>query len=421
MEQSRAALLPILLMILIVLVLAGLTWVNYSYALHNPGGNDFIPRWLGTRLFIMEGLSPYSEATSQAIQEMVFGRSAHAGEDRSLFVYPFYSLYIFAPFALVADFNMARALWMTVLEVSLILLAVAGLALSRWRIQPVLLVALLVLSVLWYHGVRSVINGNAAILCSLFIAGAFLAIRAGQDGVAGFLLALATIKPQIVILLDIFIILWAISHRRWPLVWSFLGSLALLAATTSLLIPDWIWQNLRQVASYPNYTLPGTPGAIFALWMPGVGSRLGWALTILLAGVLIFEWRLAWAKGFEWFLWTACLTLTITNLIGIRTATDNFLALLPAMILVLATWDQDWGLFGRGLVILSLIGMFFGLWWLFLSTIYELNGQVTQGPVMFFPVPVFTLVGLYWIRWWYLRPPRPLLDQFRRPPGRNAG
>ncbi len=33
---------------------------------------------------------------------------------------------------------------------------------------------------------------------------------------------------------------------------------------------------------------------------------------------------------------------------------------------------------------------------------------------MFFPLPVFLLVGLYWVRWWVLRPEQPLLDRLRR-------
>jgi hypothetical protein len=33
--------------------------------------------------------------------------------------------------------------------------------------------------------------------------------------------------------------------------------------------------------------------------------------------------------------------------------------------------------------------------------------------MMFFPLPVFLLVGLYWVRWWVLRPEKPLLDRWR--------
>ena len=59
-----------------------------------------------------------------------------------------------------------------------------------------------------------------------------------------------------------------------------------------------------------------------------------------------------------------------------------------------------------------LLALFFGLWWLFLTTIQR-GDQPIQHPIMFFPLPLFMLLGLYWVRWWAIRPPRPLMDEMR--------
>jgi len=417
----RSSLLPsIAVILLVILGLVGLTWINYRYSVQNPGGSDFLPRWVGTRQFLMKAQSPYSDATTQEIQQRFYGRPAHSDEDQVLFVYPFYSVFVFAPYALISEYDMARAIWMTTLEASIILMVAAALSLSRWRLSPFMLMFLFVFSLLWYYGIRALINANVSILIGLFIMGAFLAIRAGQDSWAGLLLALATIKPQIVILLILFVLLWSVSERRWLLFWSILGNLALLIAVASLFIPDWTWQNLRQIVAYPGYTLPGTPGAIFIQWLPGVGKQLGWGLTIWLTATLLWEWRVARNKDFHWFLWTAYLTMTATTMLGIRTATENYVVLLPALVLVFAAWDQEWGKFGRGLVALSFLLLFFGVWWLFLATLQH-GDQPVQGAIMFFPLPVFLLIGLYWIRWWVLRPERPLLDLWRNPRRRLEG
>jgi len=407
-------LVSIALVVLVVLVLVGLTWINHRYSVQNPGGSDFLPRWVGVRQFLMKAQSPYSDATTQEIQQRFYGRPARSNEDQVLFVYPFYSLFIIGPYALINDYNMARAVWMTTLEVSIILIAFAAISLSRWKPAPLMLIVLLIFAALWYYGIRALINANASILVGLLIMGAFLAIRAGQDSWAGLLLALATIKPQVVILLILFVLVWSISEGRWLLFWSILGNLALMIAITSLLIPDWTWQNFRQVMAYPGYTLPGTPGAIFIQWLPGVGKQLGWALTIFLTTTLLWEWRVARKKDFHWFLWTACLTLVVTTMIGIRTATENYVILFPALVLVFAAWDQEWGVFGRGLIGFSIVLLFFGVWWLFLATLQR-GEQPVQSSIMFFPLPIFLLIGLYWIRWWVLRPERPLLDQWRNP------
>ncbi len=420
MKTRNNYLVSIVLALLIILALAGLTWINYRYSVQNPGGSDFLPRWVGTRQFLMKAQSPYSEATTQEIQQRFYGRAARSDEDQVLFVYPFYSIFIFGPFAMISDFNTARAAWMTVLEVGIILIAIASISLSRWKPAPLMLIVLLIFAALWYYGIRALINANASILIGLLVVGAFLAIRAEQDAWAGLMLALATIKPQIVILLILFVLLWSISERRWLLFWSILGNLALMIAITSLLIPDWTWQNFRQVMAYPGYTLPGTPGEIFLEWLPGVGKQLGWALTIILTTTLLWEWRIARRKDFHWFLWTAYLTLVATTMIGIRTATENYVVLFPALVLIFAAWDQEWGVFGRGLIGFSYILLFFGVWWLFLATL-ERGDQPVQSSIMFFPLPIFLLTGLYWIRWWVLRPEKPLLDQWRNPRRRMEG
>jgi len=400
-----------------LLVLASLTYANYRYTTQNPGGNDFLSRWVGTRLFLTRGLSPYSEQTARQIHEMAYGRAALPGEDQMLFAYPFYTTIVIAPFALIGDYAMARAVWMTALETAIIIVAILAISLSSWRLPAWLLAILMIFALLWYYGLRPVINGNPAVFVALFVSLALLAIRSGLDPIAGFLLAMATIKPQMVVLLIPLVLAWSISHRRWSLVASFLGSLTLLIASFSLFFPDWIVQNLRQILSYPEYTLASTPGGILVEWLPGVGRQLGWGTTIVFSLVLAWEWRSVIRQDYHWFFWTACLTLVITNVIGIQTATENYVAMFPGLVLVFAVWDERWRA-GRWLVLSSILLLFVGLWFLFINTLQS-GGQPIQHPIMFFPLPILLFVGLYWIRWWAIRPPRLFLEKFREAQGRE--
>lgn len=398
--------LALLGLILIGLVLfVGLTWSNYQFTSKNPGGNDYIPRWLGTRLFITEGLSPYSQRATDAIQELIYGRLARGDEDHSLFVYPHYATFVFAPLSLIEDYPLSRAVWMSVLEASILAISFISLSLTRWRPSLVVFGVFILFSLSWYHAVRPVINGNAAVLVALFISMAFAAIRAGEDLYAGVLFALASIKPQMVVLLIPLVIYWAYSNRRWRLVGGIIGAMGILVSGSLLIEGDWIIQNLRQIIQYPGYTQPGTTGTIFSLWWPETGKQISWLLSAGLIVLIIREWFLVYGKNFSWFLWTASFTLVATNLIGIPTTTANYIALVPALTLVLSVWESRWGRGGGLFVIGVIIVLLVGLWVLFINTIQPgIGGQPIQAPILFFPLPIFLLISLYWVRWWVLKP-----------------
>ncbi len=212
-----------------ILIFVGLLgYANYRYAKNNPGGNDFIPRWLGTRLLLTDGQSPYSEETTQATQHLIFGGPARPDQDKSLFAYPLYSILIFLPYSLISDLVVARALWLTTLQVSLIITALTSSRLVNWRMSVPLGVGLFLYILLWYYSVRPLINGNAAIFSGIFIVLALLAIRSHYDLLAGALLALSTIKPQIVILHIPALMFWAAYQKRWRLIIGAVASMALL-------------------------------------------------------------------------------------------------------------------------------------------------------------------------------------------------
>jgi hypothetical protein len=395
------------IIILSAVALAGLialAWGNYRYAQQNPGGNDFLVHWVGTRSLVTQGLDPYSDEVAIKIQTMAYGRPAQPGEHELRVAYPLYSVVVFLPFALVSNFTQARALWMTVLEVALVMLTFLSLRLARWRVNPLMLGLLLIFSLLWYHGLRPLINGNAVILVALGLVGGFLALRSGADELAGVLFAFTTIKPQVVVLVLAFVVIWAFFNGRMRVIGWLFGTVILFTAAAALIVPNWIVENFREVLRYPSYNPPGTPRAAFMVWWPSFGSRVGWALSAVMALTLLIEWWSNRNAEFSGFLWTACLTLAISQWIGIQTDPGNFVVLLPAIILVFAQLADRWRAGGWAFVVLSLLVLFIGIWAVFLKTV-EHGAQPVQSPIMFFPLPAFLLITLYWVRWWAVAPP----------------
>jgi hypothetical protein len=389
-KRNTRVLALAILAVAILVVMAGLTVANYRFSAANAGGNDFIPRWLGTRLLLQDGQNPYSDETSLAIQQFIYGRPADVNEDEVLFVYPLYASLIFAPFAAIGDYAVARALWMTALELALLLMAFISLRLADWRPSLPILALTLLFSLAWYHSVRPLINGNASILMALFVAGALLAIKSERDILAGLLLALATIKPQAVILFLPLILIWAASRGRYRLIASTLISLAALILLAAAIEPTWVLQNMEQVLAYPDYTLAGTPGAIFESWWPAMGRWPGILLTVVLILALLWQWKLAWRNTFGVLLPVAYFTLAATNLIGVTTAASNYIALFPGLILVLAFWRRDKGIMRDWPAAVTLTVLFIGLWVLFWNS----RMGRAQSPIMFFPLPMLLLVSL---------------------------
>lgn len=403
-----------LVVILIFLVvggaLAALTWGNYTYASRNPGGNDFLVHWMGTRALIKDGVSPYSDETAVRIQTFAYGRPAQPGEHELRVAYPLYSIALFAPFALIDDFVLARAAWMTLLEIGLVGLAFLSLRLANWKPSPFLLAFLLIFSIFWYHGLRTLINGNAVVLVAAGLVAALLALRNGWEELAGVLFAFTTIKPQVVVLVLAFVFVWGMFNRKWRLLGWMMATVALLSASAALIYPDWIIQDLREVIRYPSYNPPGTPGAVFSSWWPVFGARLGWALTAIVAILLLFEWRASLKSGSRGMVWAFFLTLTVGQWSGIQTDPGNFIVLFPALILVFGLFAERSKRGAEWTAAVLLLGLLVGLWWLFLATVsYE--DQPIQSSIMFFPFPAVVLLLMYWVRWWAVRTTRPWIEQ----------
>lgn len=383
----------------ILLSLAALIFANYQFAKTSPGGTDFLVHWEGTRNFFTTGTSPYSDDTALKIQTMVYGRAAEAGEHELRVAYPLYSLFFFAPFALIKDFTLARAVWMAILEICLVLIAILSFRLTYWKPSPLLFALLVLFTLFSYHGTRPLINGNAVIVVTLLLLASLLMIRDGKDEIAGILLAISTIKPQNVVLLIAFLLFWAFFNKRYRLIGYFLGSMVILVGFSFLLIPDWLTQNFREILRYPSYNPPGTVGAVMISWWGDIGTRLSYALSGVLIVLLGLEWWLGRYAANKYFLWVAFLTLALSQWIGIQTDPGNFILLYPGLFFCMEMISSRWKQKSAGFLVTLVAVLTVGIWALFLATVQK-SYQPIQSSLLFFPLPIVAFLLLYWVRWW---------------------
>lgn len=378
-----------------LMLLLAVIGTHQLYTARYAAQNDFLPRWEGARGFWQEGLSPYSAQTTAAIQRMVFGRAARAGEDLSLFVYPFYTVFVVAPLVWL-PYSWAAAAAIVLLAVCLLVGLFLCLDMLRWRVPPLLLGALLLFSLMNYYAARGLFLGQLAhVVYALQMLGLWALLKR-RDRLAGAALALATLKPQMSVLLVPFLLLWGLRTRRWHFVGAWVTAWGVLMVASFALLPTWLGDWLAQVQLYPSYTRDGSPVHILTQKLLGLGDVGEGVVNALLGGALLWLWWDVLGRGRrERTLWVVAMTLIITHLIVLKTATPHFVVFTLPFLFALQLLVARFGVWSA-LIVLGAV--FVAVWWHFLAT---LTGNL-EDLSLFLPAP-FAMLAVTWATrraWW---------------------
>jgi hypothetical protein len=410
MSRTLNIISTITLVVLALAMIGGLTWANTRFAAQDPGEKDFFVPWLAAGTFLQFGNSPYGQPAAQRAQVIYYGHLASQDEDPLRLSIPFPVEMFYFPFALISDYALSRGIWMTFLEIALVASAVYGLRLTGWKPARTLLPVYLVFSVIWIYGFLPLSGGSGIIFSTLAIVSLLLAIRDGRDEMAGALLVVPFLQLDFSILFVVFIIWWSVYHHRGRLIAGFLMTLTILLAASFFILSNWFLPFIAGWLSRINHLPSLSTAGIFASWWPVLGPRLGWVLTGFILVVLFLEWRNVRNKDFRHFVWTACLTLTLTPLLGIPVIPPYYELLYLPLLLFLAILAERWSRPGNwGLDSLVLLIFFFGFWGIFIG-LYILGSYTALSEILVLGFPFLLGVGLYWMRWWAVRPPRTWSD-----------
>ena len=379
---------------LVLIVYLLLAYGAYSvFTSHIPSGNDFYPRWKGTRALLLEAKDPYSDEVTLEIQQGMYGRPAREDEDQVAFAYPLYvTLFIF-PFAFFS-YAQAQALWLSALVVLAVGAALLALQITDWKPSPVGLIAVSVWCLLFYPSARSIDLGQISIVVLTLVALALWAIRERRDLLAGSCLALATVKPQMAFLLIPFLLLWATAQRRRRVLGGFAASFAILLLVPSAVLPTWIPSFFASMSRYQSYTRLYREGRsplgvlVDCLFPSTISSWVAVLTSVVLVGCLIYAWVRALRVHRE-VPRALILTIIVTLLVPAETGTSNQVLLLLPLVYWLSRWSKRRWL-GISLSLILLLGP----WLVFLSTV---QGNL-EHPIMALPLPVITLAMLWWAR-----------------------
>ncbi len=297
----------------------------------------FMP-WYGARA-VMAGQNPYTIAFQGELQQLYYGAD-HTGdpgvENPAGFYYPaFVALsllpVLWLPFG-IARWVIAAGLGTALAGGTALWLALSAAAAGRWprrqRWKPSLAAAGGAL--LFAPSISLLLLQQLSGLVFFELVLAHWAAARRRFAVAGVLLALAAIKPQLALIPMAGLLFWALWRReRWPLLGSCAVALLAQCAFAAWRVPGWMSGFLAAVGRR-HATIP-------ELWLPGMlaggNALLGWLLAGTLLGLLAFCW---WRfrpeeAGSRAVLHAAALGFAVSLVVVPDVAHYNRVLLLPAL------------------------------------------------------------------------------------------
>ncbi|MCI0395292.1 MAG: DUF2029 domain-containing protein [Chloroflexi bacterium] len=369
--------------------------MHATFARQVTAAADFHSRWYGARALLLEGRDPYSPEVTAEIEAI---RDPNQRRTNSFsFAFPLHVIFVFWPLAYL-PYDWAQVAWMVALQWMAIAIAAGMLLLEGWRPAPAAAAGVILATLFFYPAARTILLGQFTLPVTLFLVLCLLAWQRGRDGRAGFWLAATSIKPQMVVLVGLWLVLWAISRRRWRFVRGMLLGGGLMLAASLALLPRWPLSFLEDVQRYAEVASGRHPlDVLLEMAWPGA-SRLAF---YLLAAVLLLLMGLAWWRGWgqdgpratRALYWTMAVTL----LVLFQTGSTNQAILLIPLLAWLAEVNRRWG---RWPALLGAAVLVVAPWVLFLNTI---RGNY-ENPLLLLPLPFFCLAVLFILdfRFWIL-------------------
>ena len=311
-----------------------------------PRGNlsDLYPRWLGAKELLLLGRDPYSPEVTREIQTGYYGRPLDASRpadpiDQQAFAYPVYVVFYLSP-TVRFDFGIVQRTFFWVLVGITAASALLWLRMLNWTVAASVQVAMVALTL----GSLAVLQGvklqQLTLLVAAMCAGAMALLVADCPVGGGILLALATIKPQLVLPLLLWLALWTLSDlkRRYRWAVAFLLAMTVLCTTSEWLLPHWIGRFWHAVGQYWQYAqaVPMLEAILSRPW--------GRFLEVLIAGVTVaicFKRRKEPADS-DGFRSTSCLVLALTVFAVPTFSLYNQVLLLPAILLIVRDRRTIW-------------------------------------------------------------------------------
>ncbi len=382
----------------------------YSFNLLLPkGGGEILRHWVGARSFVFERIDPYSAHVPDEVQDLVYGRKSINGEEPYILDTPFHLLLLYFPLSLLSTPETVRALYTVILEWALFGMTYLSLRLTGWTAPRWFVILFFIFAFFNFYSYQSLLEASPVLLLGLFYIIMLFALRNEQDELVGALLATSMYFWEVGLPL-LALVAWHCYKRGYVRVFAGFGMLSfILLAVSFLLYPNWVIPYLRAALNNLRAGYGFTVVTAFSELLPVYGQYLAWALLTLLIFALGYEWSTVQRSDDRRLYWVACLSIAAAPLLGFRTEMDNLSILIIPLAFFLSVVSDRWNRMANFLLVILLMLVLLVPWVLL---VFVQPQFAAAESALFLFYPLFTVVGLYWIRWWAVRPPRVWADSF---------
>jgi len=313
-------------------------------------GNDFYQVWLTSRALFAQKRNPYSPEMTKEIQTGLYGRPLDPNRpgdfvDQRVFPYPAFTDLLFWPASRFA-FPAVRMAVLIILLALTIASVMLWLNAMNWSLEWRWVAVIVLLTLTSYSALEGFYAGQLGLLVAFLLAAAFAALNRDRFLLAGFLLALTTIKPQVAFLPIVYLVFWASYdlRKRKSFLTGLFTTVSLLLVGSLAALPDWIPSWVRTVLAYRHYTTPPLIADVLTSLLPNaIAASSNLVLSILAIALgLMLAWQNREADSHSHRLW-----LTLTFLLSITTviilpgqAVYDHLILIPPLFLLWRDRDQ---------------------------------------------------------------------------------
>lgn len=313
-------------------------------------GNDFYQVWLTSEELLRHHRDPYSPEMTREIQIGLYGRPLDPNRpgdpvDRRVFPYPAFAELLFWPTAEVS-FSIVRVAVLCVLIVVTCASVLFWLRAFAWQPGWTWTVVLVLLVLCSYPTLEGLFAGQLGLLVAFLLAASILALRRQKFLLAGALMAITTIKPQVTALAILYLLFWTWNNwrdRKFFAVGLF-STLALLLAGSVAVLPHWIQNWVHTVLAYRHYT---RPPLVTEVLTSSLGPMLSEPVTLALTAAsvmaaVILSWRSRDVEfgSFRFWLTLSLLLSTTTVILLPGQAVYDHLILVPAILFLVRYRDR---------------------------------------------------------------------------------